>query len=130
MHGGLNTSEAAFHQSSFSSNAVISGSFIKWMMTRFYEWTMASHKILSFIINTLIHPKRWAIQPSSANISYVKLCITIDSFIWWMSHIDVGSMKSHPYGHSMKSRFDEKPLQWKAASMKSHFTWSNDISLV
>ncbi len=30
-------------------------------------------------------------------------------------------MKSHPHGYSMKSRFNEKPLQWKAASMKSRF---------
>jgi hypothetical protein len=31
-------------------------------------------------------------------------------------------MKSHPHEYSMKSRFNEKPLQWKAASMKSRST--------
>ncbi len=29
--------------------------------------------------------------------------------------------KTCPYGYSMKSRFDEKPLWWKAALMKSRF---------
>ncbi len=33
---------------------------------------------------------------------------------WWMSHLYVKAA-------SMKSRFDEKSLQWKAALMKSHF---------
>jgi hypothetical protein len=30
-------------------------------------------------------------------------------------------MKSHPYGHLMKSRFDEKPLRCKDAWMKGRF---------
>jgi hypothetical protein len=49
-------------------------------------------------------------------VFYVKLCIIIDSFIRWMSHLYVGLMKNHPYGHSMKRHFDEKALWWKAAS--------------
>ncbi len=40
-----------------------------------------------------------------------------------MSNLYVGSMKSLPYGHSMKSCFDEKPLQLKAAPPYMSAKW-------
>jgi len=45
----------------------------------------------------------------------------IDSFIRWMSHLLLDSMKSHPYVYSMKSCYDEKLFWWKATSPDFHF---------
>jgi hypothetical protein len=97
----------------------------KWLIHRMDEW-LHSMKWQRLFIFCSFHWKHSKTCPwflwLNYSIFYVELCFIIDSFIQWMSHFYLGSMKSHHYRHSMKRRFNEKVLRWKAAWMKSRPT--------
>ncbi len=104
--------EAPFHQSAFSSKRLfIICLFIEVKVAHSSNtWVNASFSMNCPILLVLIYSSL-----------YGGLCIGISSFIRWMSHLWVGSMKSHPITYSMKSCFNEKLFGWKAAPSKTMY---------
>ncbi len=78
---------------------------------------MGCNKTLFFIVHSMNDTIRWkaALSTSFRGGSFIEWMTQCIVNFWWMSHLYVGSMKSLPYGYSMKSCFNEKPLRWKAA---------------
>jgi hypothetical protein len=98
---------AAFHRSGFSSKR----HFIKWLFHQMGG--ISSNAQLFLIFKTLSRISVALLHPKLLMIQLTVLktrwnCAFDEKAIQWKAA-------------SMKSRFDEKPLRWKAASMKSRF---------
>ncbi len=77
------------------------------------------HKYVNVNVNSLHMSIRWI---AAFIYKFTIGLLTVNTlFIWWMSHLYVGSVNSHTYMNLLNSCFDEQLLQWTAASMNSHF---------